>query len=184
MGQAGCGVVAAVAKRDARHDSGRGRHLDERGHDGEGRPAARHAPSSSACSRPLAPDGPAFQTATWPPFQPTISDVSDRHMAATLKLSVDRDRRPGRFVLTGSANLLVLPTVTESLAGRMEVARQWHRRSATDAWVRVTARARLHQVVPEADPRMRAVVSAVVRHGRAASCLGVAEDCNTMECLV
>ena len=65
-------------------------------------------------------------------------------MAATLKLSVDRDRRPGRFVLTGSANLLVLPTVTESLAGRMEVARQWHRRSATDAWVRVTARARVH----------------------------------------
>ncbi len=33
------------------------------------------------------------------------------------------DRRPGRFVLTGSANLLLLPTVTESLAGRMEVAR-------------------------------------------------------------
>lgn len=40
-----------------------------------------------------------------------------------IKLSVDMDRRPGRFVLTGSANLLLLPTVTESLAGRMEVAR-------------------------------------------------------------
>ena len=40
-----------------------------------------------------------------------------------IKLSVDRDRRPGRFVLTGSANLLLLPTVTESLAGRMEIAR-------------------------------------------------------------
>ena len=33
------------------------------------------------------------------------------------------DRRAGRFLLTGSANLLALPKVTESLAGRMEVVR-------------------------------------------------------------
>ena len=39
----------------------------------------------------------------------------------TLKLAVDRDRRPGRFVLTGSANLLMLPGLGDSLAGRMEV---------------------------------------------------------------
>jgi len=38
-----------------------------------------------------------------------------------IKLSVDQDRRPGRFLLTGSANLLLLPRVMESLAGRMEV---------------------------------------------------------------
>jgi len=38
-----------------------------------------------------------------------------------IKLSVDRDRRAGRFLLTGSANLLLLPRVMESLAGRMEV---------------------------------------------------------------
>ncbi len=38
-----------------------------------------------------------------------------------LKLSVDQDRSPGRFLLTGSANLLLLPTVNESLAGRMEI---------------------------------------------------------------
>lgn len=38
-----------------------------------------------------------------------------------IKRSVDRDRRPGRFLLTGSADLLALPTVSESLAGRMEV---------------------------------------------------------------
>jgi len=41
----------------------------------------------------------------------------------SIKLSVDEDRRPGRFLLTGSANLLLLPTVTESLAGRMEIVR-------------------------------------------------------------
>ena len=40
----------------------------------------------------------------------------------SIKHAVDRDRRPGRFVLTGSANLLMVPTVTESLAGRMEIA--------------------------------------------------------------
>ena len=38
-----------------------------------------------------------------------------------IKLSVDRDRRPGRFLLTGSANVLALPRLSESLAGRMEI---------------------------------------------------------------
>ena len=37
-----------------------------------------------------------------------------------IKKSVDEDRRPGRFLLTGSANLIALPTVADSLAGRME----------------------------------------------------------------
>jgi len=38
-----------------------------------------------------------------------------------IKRTVDQDRRPGRFLLTGSADLLALPRVSESLAGRMEV---------------------------------------------------------------
>ncbi len=38
-----------------------------------------------------------------------------------IKRSVDEDRRPGRFLLTGSANLLTVPKVSESLAGRMEI---------------------------------------------------------------
>lgn len=38
-----------------------------------------------------------------------------------IKMSVDRDRRPGRFLLTGSANVLLLPQISESLAGRMEL---------------------------------------------------------------
>ncbi|MDP3430548.1 MAG: AAA family ATPase, partial [Desulfomicrobium sp.] len=37
-----------------------------------------------------------------------------------IKKSIDEDRRPGRFLLTGSANLMTLPTVADSLAGRME----------------------------------------------------------------
>ncbi|WP_306598058.1 ATP-binding protein [Geothrix sp. 21YS21S-2] len=39
----------------------------------------------------------------------------------TIKAEVDAERKPGRFLLTGSANVLVLPQVSESLAGRMEV---------------------------------------------------------------
>ncbi|MDO5533122.1 MAG: ATP-binding protein [Propionibacteriaceae bacterium] len=35
-----------------------------------------------------------------------------------LKAAVDRDRTPGRFILTGSANLLRLPGAEDSLAGR------------------------------------------------------------------
>jgi len=40
-----------------------------------------------------------------------------------IKLAVDEDRRAGRFLLTGSANLLLLPSVSESLAGRVELVR-------------------------------------------------------------
>jgi predicted AAA+ superfamily ATPase len=40
-----------------------------------------------------------------------------------IKKSVDEDYRPGRFLLTGSANVLTLPRITDSLAGRMETIR-------------------------------------------------------------
>ncbi len=41
----------------------------------------------------------------------------------TLKAAVDRERRPGRFLLTGSANVLLVPALADSLAGRMEILR-------------------------------------------------------------
>jgi predicted AAA+ superfamily ATPase len=34
-----------------------------------------------------------------------------------IKRSVDEDRRPGQFLLTGSANLMAMPKVADSLAG-------------------------------------------------------------------
>lgn len=37
-----------------------------------------------------------------------------------LKAAIDRDQRPGRFLVTGSANLLDLTTTHESMAGRAE----------------------------------------------------------------
>lgn len=41
-------------------------------------------------------------------------------MVLALKLVVDRDERPGRFLVTGSADLLRLPATEDSLAGRAE----------------------------------------------------------------
>lgn len=38
-----------------------------------------------------------------------------------IKKTIDVDRRPGRFLLTGSANVLTLPQASDSLAGRMQV---------------------------------------------------------------
>lgn len=38
-----------------------------------------------------------------------------------IKRSVDTDKRPGRFLLTGSANIMTLPQVADSLAGRIEI---------------------------------------------------------------
>ena len=40
-----------------------------------------------------------------------------------IKSSVDRHRTPGRVILTGSANGLLLPRLADSLAGRMEILR-------------------------------------------------------------
>lgn len=40
-----------------------------------------------------------------------------------IKAAVDRDRRPGRFVLTGSTNILALPAISDALTGRIDVIR-------------------------------------------------------------
>lgn len=42
-----------------------------------------------------------------------------------IKAAVDRERSAGRFLLTGSANVLLLPQIADSLAGRMEVLDLW-----------------------------------------------------------
>ena len=42
-----------------------------------------------------------------------------------VKRAIDRRRRPGRFLLTGSANLLLMRQVSESLAGRASYLTLW-----------------------------------------------------------
>ncbi len=42
-----------------------------------------------------------------------------------IKQAVDENRVPGRFLLTGSANVLLLPQLAQTLVGRMEVLTLW-----------------------------------------------------------
>lgn len=59
--------------------------------------------------------------------RPVVLDEVQRapDLFLAIKAEVDRDRRPGSFLLTGSANVLLLPRLSESLAGRMEVHTLW-----------------------------------------------------------
>jgi predicted AAA+ superfamily ATPase len=54
---------------------------------------------------------------------PLIIDEIQRapELFLPLKLMVDKHRTPGSYILTGSANVLLLPKIADSLAGRMEV---------------------------------------------------------------
>ena len=42
-----------------------------------------------------------------------------------IKAAIDRKRQPGKFLLTGSANVMLMPKLSESLAGRIEVLTLW-----------------------------------------------------------
>ena len=59
--------------------------------------------------------------------QPTTLDEVQREpgLLAAVKREIDRDRRPGRFLLTGSANLLMMRRVSESMAGRASYLTLW-----------------------------------------------------------
>ena len=47
------------------------------------------------------------------------------HLFTTLKAAIDNDRTPGRYVMTGSANVLMVPTLADSLAGRLGTLRMY-----------------------------------------------------------
>jgi predicted AAA+ superfamily ATPase len=58
---------------------------------------------------------------------PSVIDEVQRapELFLPLKAAVDRDRRPGRFLLTGSADALLLPHLADALVGRMERVTLW-----------------------------------------------------------
>lgn len=68
---------------------------------------------------------PAGFLAAYP--EPLALDEIQRvpELFLAIKASVDRNRAPGRYLLSGSANVLFLPKVADSLAGRMEVVTLW-----------------------------------------------------------
>ncbi|HAT1773012.1 TPA: ATP-binding protein [Legionella pneumophila] len=58
-----------------------------------------------------------------PPENSIVLDEVQRlpEIFVSIKQAVDENRKAGRFLLTGSANALLLPTLSDSLAGRMEM---------------------------------------------------------------
>lgn len=58
---------------------------------------------------------------------PVVIDEIQRapELFLPLKLEVDQNRKPGRYILTGSVNVLLLPKLADSLAGRMEIITLW-----------------------------------------------------------
>lgn len=73
----------------------------------------------------MAATSPASLLAAYP--QGAVIDEAQRTpgLFRTLKAAVDKDRTPGKWLVTGSANLLLLPKLSESLAGRMETIDLW-----------------------------------------------------------
>jgi hypothetical protein len=59
--------------------------------------------------------------------EPVVLDEVQRApgLFLAIKAAVDRDRRPGRFLLTGSSDVLHLPSAAQALAGRMEILTLW-----------------------------------------------------------
>ena len=59
--------------------------------------------------------------------QPVTLDEVQREpdLLRAVKREIDRRRRPGRFLLTGSANLLLMQRISESLAGRASYLTLW-----------------------------------------------------------
>lgn len=59
--------------------------------------------------------------------QPVTLDEVQREpeLLRAVKRAIDRHRRPGQFLLTGSANLLLMRNVSESLAGRASYLTLW-----------------------------------------------------------
>ena len=58
---------------------------------------------------------------------PMVLDEVQRvpDLLLAVKRAVDRERQPGRYILTGSANLLLMKSVSESLAGRAAYLSLW-----------------------------------------------------------
>ncbi|MFO7709713.1 MAG: ATP-binding protein [Desulfobacterales bacterium] len=79
-------------------------------------------------------DAAVFSAAQTDPFGflsefkgPVILDEVQRapELFLAIKRRVDDNRTPGQFLLTGSAHALLLPKLSESLAGRMEMFTLW-----------------------------------------------------------
>lgn len=86
----------------------------------------RYASLDDLETRELAPRSPADLLALSPRM--TIDEVQrEPELVLAIKREVDASsrRQPGRFVLTGSANLLLMQRASETLAGRAGYITLW-----------------------------------------------------------
>jgi predicted AAA+ superfamily ATPase len=86
---------------------------------------ARYVTLDNLTMLAAARDDPAGFLAGFKP--PLVLDEVQRapELLLAIKAAVDRKRTPGHFLLTGSANVLLVPRLAESLAGRMEIVNLW-----------------------------------------------------------
>ena len=89
------------------------------------RRSANYVTLDRAAARAAAADDPDGFVAGLP--RPVVIDEAQRvpALATAIKAAVDVDRTPGQFLLTGSAGVMSLPTLADSLAGRMELHTLW-----------------------------------------------------------
>lgn len=84
----------------------------------------------------------------------TVIDEAQRlpELFLAIKREVDLDRRPNRYLLTGSANVMAIPRIAESLAGRVELLQMWPLSQAEIVGVETTF---LREVFSERDVTWR-----------------------------
>jgi len=89
--------------------------------------ATTRAAAESDPARFLHRPGEASPRGGSPDNRLTIIDEIQKlpELVPAIKIIVDRDPRPGQFLLTGSASVLSLPRLSDSLAGRMRVLTLW-----------------------------------------------------------
>jgi len=65
----------------------------------------------------------------------TLDEVQrEPGLLSAVKRAIDRNRSAGRFLLTGSANLLLMRQVSESLAGRASYLTLWPMKDGATCW--------------------------------------------------
>lgn len=99
------------------------------------------------------PEGQLTSLAGDQPNAPVIIDEAQRSpkLALAIKKIVDRNRRKGQFVLTGSSNVFTAAEVADSLAGRMQTLKLW---PLTSAEVNRTPASRLIDWAMQSDPTL------------------------------
>jgi predicted AAA+ superfamily ATPase len=95
-----------------------------------------------------------------PTFLDEVQRVGDPLILA-IKSVIDRDRRPGQFFLSGSTRFLTVPTISESLAGRVAIFDLWPLSVAERAGVGPDA---IVQLITEPRALLGAETAPVTRH--------------------